>query len=119
IVSANDTLPMGEAARESWRFRQLIMAECTATAEPAQTVVKVGSDYYVLASSLATRRANQVLANGRSFAVFETAGDIIDSRRRGTRIFQLRYAASEPLRDSDLSDPPPHGFQFRGAERVG
>jgi len=28
---------------------------------------------------LASRRASQVLANGRSFAVFETAGDIIDS----------------------------------------
>ncbi len=79
IVSADDTLPMGEAARESWRFQKLIMAERRATAEPAQTVIEVGSDYYVLASSLATRRANQVLANGRSFAVFETAGDIIDS----------------------------------------
>ncbi len=55
------------------------MAERRATAEPAQTVVKVGSDYYVLASSLASRRASQVLADGRSFAVFETAGDIIDS----------------------------------------
>jgi glycogen debranching enzyme len=55
------------------------MAELRATAEPAQTVVKVGSDYYVLASSLASRRASQVLADGRSFAVFETAGDIIDS----------------------------------------
>src|ERR1700731_4445594 len=55
------------------------MAERRAIAEPAQTVVKVGSDYYVLASSLASRRASQVLANGRSFAVFETAGDIIDS----------------------------------------
>ena len=55
------------------------MAERRATAEPAQTVVKVGSDYYVLASSLASRRASQVLANGRSFAVFETAGDIVDS----------------------------------------
>jgi len=63
IISADDTLPMGEAARESWRFRQRIMAERRATAEPAQTVVKVGSDDYVLASSLATRRANQVLAS--------------------------------------------------------
>ena len=55
------------------------MAERMATAEPAQTVVKVGSDYYVLASSLASRRASQVLADGRSFAVFEAAGDIVDS----------------------------------------
>ncbi len=55
------------------------MAERRATTAPPQTVVKVGSDYYVLASSLGSRRASQVLANGRSFAVFETAGDIIDS----------------------------------------
>ena len=55
------------------------MAEGRPTAEPAQTVVKVGSDYYVLASSLASRRTSRVLANGRSFAVFEAAGDILDS----------------------------------------
>jgi len=55
------------------------MAERRASAEPAQTVVKVGADYYVLASSMASRRASQVLADGRSFAVFESAGDIIDS----------------------------------------
>jgi glycogen debranching enzyme len=55
------------------------MAQRRASAQPAQTVVRVGSDYYVLASSLASRRASQVLANGRGFAVFETAGDIIDS----------------------------------------
>lgn len=55
------------------------MAERRATAEPAHTVVKVGSDYYVLASSLASRRTSRVLANGRSFAVFEAAGDILDS----------------------------------------
>ncbi len=55
------------------------MAQRRASTQPAQTVVKVGSDYYVLASSLASRRSNQVLANGQSFAVFEAAGDIIDS----------------------------------------
>jgi glycogen debranching enzyme len=55
------------------------MAQRRASAQPVQTVVKVGSDYYVLASSLASRRSNQVLANGQSFAVFEAAGDIIDS----------------------------------------
>ncbi len=55
------------------------MAERRPTAEPAQTVVKVGNDYYVLASSLASRRASHVLANGRSFAVFEMDADIVDS----------------------------------------
>src|ERR1700689_1674423 len=43
------------------RLGQSDMAERSVTAEPAQTIVKVGSDYYVLAS----RRASQVLANGR------------------------------------------------------
>jgi glycogen debranching enzyme len=64
------------------------MAERRATAEPAQTIVKVGSDYYVLASSLASRRASQVLADGRSFAVFETAGDIIDSPLEAQGFFE-------------------------------
>ena len=64
------------------------MAERRAIAEPAQTIVKVGSDYYVLASSLASRRASQVLADGRSFAVFETAGDIIDSPLEAQGFFE-------------------------------
>src|SRR6202166_2335051 len=64
------------------------MAQRRATPEPAQTVVKVGSDYCVLASSLASRRASQVLADGRSFAVFETAGDIIDSPLEAQGFFE-------------------------------
>src|SRR6202167_6683444 len=90
------------------------MAELRAPAAPAQ-VVKVGADYYVLASSLASRRASAVLANGRSFAVFETAGDIIDSpiesraffnsdTRHLTR-FEMLIAGSEPyFLNSYLSD---------------
>src|SRR6202167_5777245 len=91
------------------------MAQRRATAAPAQTVVKVGSDYYVLASSLASRRASAVLANGRSFAVFETAGDIIDSPlealgffnsdTRHLSRFEMLIAGSEPyLLNSYLSD---------------
>ena len=68
-----------ERAAKIGRFDNRKMAQRRVTAQPAQTVVKVGSDYYVLASSLASRRASQVLANGRSFAVFEAAGDIIGS----------------------------------------
>jgi len=41
-------------------------------------VLKVGSDFYVLASSLASRRGSRVLANGQSFAVFDIGGDILD-----------------------------------------
>ncbi len=91
------------------------MAQRRASAEPAQTVVKVGSDYYVLASSLASRRASQVLANGRSFAVFETAGDIIDSPlealgffksdTRHLSRFEMQIAGAEPyFLNSYLSD---------------
>ncbi len=91
------------------------MAELRATAAPAQTVVKVGSDYYVLASSLASRRASQVLANGRSFAVFETAGDIVDSPlealgffnsdTRHLSRFEMLIAGAEPyFLNSYLSD---------------
>jgi glycogen debranching enzyme len=91
------------------------MAQRRAIAEPAQTVVKVGSDYYVLASSLASRRASQVLANGRSFAVFETAGDIIDSPlealgffnsdTRHLSRFEMLIAGAEPyFLNSYLSD---------------
>ena len=91
------------------------MAERRAIAEPAQTIVKVGSDYYVLASSLASRRASQVLADGRSFAVFETAGDIIDSPlealgffesdTRHLSRFEMLIAGAEPyFLNSYLSD---------------
>ncbi len=50
-----------------------------ASARSIQTFVKVGSDYYVLASSLASRRTIRVLADGRSFAIFDAPGDIVDS----------------------------------------
>src|SRR6266481_998024 len=91
------------------------MAQRRDTAAPAQTVVKVGSDYYVLASALASRRSSQVLANGRSFAVFETAGDIIDSPlealgffnsdTRHLSRFEMLIAGAEPyFLNSYLSD---------------
>jgi glycogen debranching enzyme len=91
------------------------MAQRRATTGPAQTVVKVGSDYYVLASSLGSRRASAVLANGRSFAVFETAGDIIDSPlealgffnsdTRHLSRFEMLIAGAEPyFLNSYLSD---------------
>jgi glycogen debranching enzyme len=44
-----------------------------------QKVLKLGSDFHVLASPLASRRATRVLADGDSFAVFDSAGDIIES----------------------------------------
>ena len=45
----------------------------------AQTVIKVGSDFYVHASSLTSRRATRVLVNGESFAVFEAGGDVLET----------------------------------------
>lgn len=43
------------------------------------TIIKVGPDFHILASSLTSRRATRVLANGESFAVFEVGGDILNS----------------------------------------
>jgi glycogen debranching enzyme len=55
------------------------MPSSPATARSPHTFVKVGSEYYVLASSLASRRTIRVLADGRSFAIFDASGDIVDS----------------------------------------
>ena len=40
----------------------------------SRNVLKVGSDFYVLASALASRRVSRVLADGQSFAVFDIGG---------------------------------------------
>ncbi len=81
----------------------------------ARNVVKVGSDFYVLASALASRRVSRVLANGESFAVFDVGGDILDYPlealgffHRDTRYlsrFELRIHESTPyFLNSYLSD---------------
>jgi glycogen debranching enzyme len=81
----------------------------------ARTVLKVGQDFYILASALASRRTTRVLADGRSFAVFEAGGDILDSPsealglfHRDTRylsLFELKVAGETPyLLNSYLSD---------------
>ncbi|HEV2171761.1 MAG TPA: glycogen debranching N-terminal domain-containing protein [Candidatus Binatus sp.] len=91
------------------------MAASKIKAEPGQTVLKVGSDYYVLASSLASRRSTRVLADGGSFAVFDSDGDIVDSPvealgffhhdTRHLSRFEMSIASAEPyLLYSYLSD---------------
>ena len=81
----------------------------------ARNVVKVGSDFYVLASALASRRVSRVLSNGQSFAVFDVGGDILDYPlealgffHRDTRYlnrFELRIHESTPyFLNSYLSD---------------
>jgi glycogen debranching enzyme len=81
----------------------------------ARNVVKVGSDFYVLASALASRRVSRVLANGQSFAVFDVGGDILDYPlealgffHRDTRYlsrFELRIHENTPyFLNSYLSD---------------
>ena len=44
-----------------------------------QSVLKVGADFYILASSVAVRRPFRTLAQGESFAVFEVRGDFSES----------------------------------------
>ena len=91
------------------------MAQINVSAEPAHSVVKVGGDYYVLASSLSSRRTTRVLADGRSFAVFDASGDITNSPvealgffNRDTRHlsrFELTVAGAAPYYlNSFLSD---------------
>lgn len=83
--------------------------------QEARTVLKVGSAFYVLASSLGSRRATRVLADGRSFAIFDAGGDIVESPlealglfHRDTRYlsrFELRIAGEAPyFLNSFLSD---------------
>jgi glycogen debranching enzyme len=42
-------------------------------------IIKIGTDFYILASSLAGRRVTRVLANGEGFAVLDAGGDIVAS----------------------------------------
>lgn len=47
--------------------------------QESQTVIKVGADFHIYASSLTSRRATRVLVNGKSFTVFEIGGDILQT----------------------------------------
>jgi glycogen debranching enzyme len=84
-------------------------------ARASRAVVKVGAEYYVLASTLVSRRTTRVLANAQSFAVFDIGGDIFDSPHeslgffhRDTRYlsrFELTMAGHTPyLLNSSLGD---------------
>jgi glycogen debranching enzyme len=84
-------------------------------AAKARPVLKVGRNYYILASSLASRRIKRVLANGQSFAVFDAGGDILESPlealgffTRDTRYlsrFEMKIAGKTPhFLNSYLSD---------------
>lgn len=73
---------------------------------PPREVLKQGSHYYVLASSMASRREVRVLASAKSFAVFDICGDIPQAALeplgffyRDTRYlsrFDLRIAGKSP-----------------------
>jgi glycogen debranching enzyme len=74
--------------------------------QESQTVIKVGSDFYIHASSQNSRRATRVLVNGESFAVFDLGGDILETPdeplgffHRDTRHlgrFELKIAGETP-----------------------
>jgi glycogen debranching enzyme len=78
-------------------------------------MVKIGSDFYILASSLASCRSTRVLAGGESFALLDAGGDILESPlealgffHRDTRYLsrsELKIAGEVPyLLNSYLSD---------------
>ena len=89
--------------------------------QTSRNVVKVGSDFYVLASSLASRRTVRVLTDAENFAIFDIDGDIpevplegVGFFNRDTRFlshFELRIDGKSPyFLDSHLSDD---AAQFR------
>ncbi len=55
----------------------------------AQPVLKVGADYYVLASSLSANRSTRTLAEGETFAVFDVGGDFVESPLGACGLFHL------------------------------
>src|SRR5260370_19430685 len=82
-------------------------------------MLKIGSDFYILASSLASRRSTRVLAGGESFALLDAGGDILESPlealgffHRDTRYlsrFELKIAGEVPyLLNSYLSHDNVH-----------
>ncbi|MGO9607702.1 MAG: glycogen debranching N-terminal domain-containing protein [Candidatus Binataceae bacterium] len=90
-------------------------AQKKAAPRKAKAVLKVGSEFYVLASSLTSRRETRVLADAQSFAVFEVGGDIAESPLealgffyRDTRFlsaFEMTIAKQSPyFLNSYLSD---------------
>jgi glycogen debranching enzyme len=83
--------------------------------QTSRNVLKVGSDFYVLASSLASRRIIRVLTHAENFAIFDVDGDIpevpleaVGFFHRDTRYlshFEFRIAGRSPyFLDSYLSD---------------
>ncbi len=71
-----------------------------AGAQEARAVLKVGSAFYVLASSLSSRRTTRVLADGHSFAIFDAGGDIVESPLEALGLFHgdTRYLCRFELR---------------------
>src|SRR5215469_7822728 len=71
-----------------------------------RTVIKVGSEFYIHASSLTSRRTTRSLVAGESFAVFEAGGDVLETPHeplgffhRDTRHlsrFELKIAGETP-----------------------
>jgi len=68
--------------------------------QEAKGVLKVGSAFYVLASSLSSRRTTRVLADGHSFAIFDAGGDIVESPLEALGLFHrdTRYLSRFELR---------------------
>ncbi len=71
-----------------------------AVASGPRNVLKVGSDFYVLASALSSRHGSRVLADGHSFAVFDVGGDILDFPLEALGFFNrdTRYLSRLELR---------------------
>jgi glycogen debranching enzyme len=108
---ASDGLQNARKKRKGWWqvTERIVGAGSLKLRGPVQepeTIIKVGSDFYIRASSLTSRRATRVLVNGESFAVFEAGGDILETPaeplgffHRDTRHvsrFELKIAGEPP-----------------------
>ena len=65
-----------------------------------RSVIQIGSDFYIHASALTSRRATRVLVNGESFAVFEVGGDILETPQEPLGFFHrdTRYLSRFELK---------------------
>jgi glycogen debranching enzyme len=70
---------MDEPRRASKLTRKAGKSRGSRLEDDVQSVLKVGSDYYILASSVSANRSTRTLADGETFAVFETNGDFVES----------------------------------------
>src|SRR5262249_41734276 len=79
VPVVRDDRQWNRVMRRRWPTMEPSVDTLTLTGRPvkpeSKTIIRVGSDLYVHASSMISRRTTRSLVNGDSFAVFEAGGD--------------------------------------------